>query len=51
MLSEHTIISNHAHRYVIFLKMFQDKRNRDCNLDYYQCNRDRLHLCFFHLYT
>jgi len=26
--------------------MFQDKCNRDCNRDYYQCNRNRLHLLF-----
>ena len=41
-----TLISKHAHRYAIFLRMFQDKCNRDCNRDYYQCNRNRLHLWF-----
>jgi len=27
--------------FVIVLKMFQDKCNRDCNRDYFQCNRNR----------
>jgi len=29
--------------FVLVLKMFQDKRNRDCDRDYFQCNRNRLH--------
>jgi len=34
--------------FVIFLTMFQDKCNRDCNCGYFQChhNRNRLH-CYF----
>jgi len=27
--------------FVFVLKMFQDKRSRDCNCDYFQCNRNR----------
>jgi len=34
--------------FVFVLKMFQDKCNRDCNHDYFQCNRNRLHLCCNH---
>jgi len=26
---------------VIFLRMFQDKYNRDCNCEHLQCNRNR----------
>jgi len=44
MLSEHTLTSNHANALVFFLRMFQDKGNHDCNRDYFQCNRNRLHL-------
>jgi len=29
------------------LKMSEDKRNRDCNRVYFQCNRNRLHLILF----
>jgi len=29
---------------VFFLRMFRDK----CNRDYFQCNRNRLHLCCNH---
>ena len=32
--------------FVFFLRMFQDICNRDCNCDYFQCNRSRLHLCW-----
>jgi len=32
--------------FVFFLWMFQDKCNRDCNRDYLQCNRNRLHCDF-----
>ena len=32
--------------FVFVLKMFQDKCNRDCNRDYFQCNRNRLHCDF-----
>jgi len=32
--------------FVFFLRMFQDKCNRGCNRDYFQCNRNRLH-CYF----
>jgi len=32
--------------FVFVLKMFQDKCNRDCNRDYIQCNRNRLHCDF-----
>jgi len=27
--------------FVFILKMFQNKCNRDCNRDYFQCNRNR----------
>jgi len=27
--------------FVFFLRMFQDKCNRDCNCDYLQCDRNR----------
>jgi len=27
--------------FVFFLRMFQDKCNRDCNGDYFQCNRNQ----------
>jgi len=27
--------------FVFVLKMFQDECNRDCNGDYFQCNRNR----------
>ena len=30
--------------FVFFLRIFQDKCNRDCNRDYFQCNRNRLYL-------
>jgi len=33
--------------FVFFLRMFQDKCNRDCNRDYFQCNRNRLHFFLF----
>jgi len=39
------IHQNMQMRFVFVLKMFQDKCNRDCNRDYFQCNRNRLHLC------
>jgi len=29
--------------FIFFLRMFEDKRNCDCNRDYLQSNRDRLH--------
>jgi len=32
--------------FVFILKMFQDKCNRDCSRDYFQCNRNRLHCDF-----
>jgi len=32
--------------FTFFLRMFQDKCNRDCNRDYLQCNRNRLHCNF-----
>jgi len=32
--------------FVFILKMFQDKCNRDCNRDYFQYNRNRLHCDF-----
>jgi len=34
--------------FVFVLKMFKDKCNRDCNRDYFQCNRNgnRLHYDF-----
>jgi len=31
--------------FVFFLKIFQDKCKRDCNRDYFQCNR--LRFCLF----
>jgi len=31
---------------VFFLRMSQDKSNGDCNRDYLQCNRNRLHCDF-----
>jgi len=32
---------------IVFVpKMFQDKYNRDCNRDYFKCDRNRL-LCDF----
>jgi len=27
--------------FVVVLKKFQDKSNRDCNRNYFQCNRNR----------
>jgi len=37
--------------FVFFLRMFPDKCNRDCNRDYFQCNRNlnRLHCDFVYL--
>jgi len=32
--------------FVPFLKMFQDKCNRDCNRDHLQCNCNGLHSDF-----
>jgi len=32
--------------FVFVLKMHQDKCNRDCNRDYFQCNRNWLHCDF-----
>jgi len=32
--------------FVFVLKLFQNKCNRDCNCDYFQCNRNRLHRGF-----
>jgi len=32
--------------FLFVLKMFQDKCNRDCNCDYFQCNLNRLHCDF-----
>jgi len=29
-----------------FLRMSEDKSKRDCNRDYFQCNRNRLHCDF-----
>jgi len=34
--------------FVFDLKMFQDKCHRDCNRDYFWCNRNRLHCDFVH---
>jgi len=31
---------------VFFLRMPEDKSNCDCNRDYFQCNRNRLHCDF-----
>jgi len=41
MLSENILTSNHANRFFFVLKMFQGKCNRDCNRDYFKCNRNR----------
>jgi len=47
MLFENILTQNYASGFVFFLRMFQDKCNRDCNRDYLQCNRNRnrLYLC------
>jgi len=34
--------------FVFVLKMFQGKCNRDCNCDYFQRNRNRLHCDFLY---
>jgi len=34
--------------FVFVLKMLQDKCNRDCNRDYFQCNPNRLHCDFIY---
>jgi len=41
MLSENILTSNHANGIYFRVKMFQDKCNRDCNCDYFQCNHNR----------
>jgi len=46
MLSENILTD--VNGFVFFLRMFQDKRNRDCNRDYLQCNgnHNQLHCDF-----
>jgi len=34
--------------FIFVLKVFQDQCNRDCNCDYFQCNRNQLHYDFAH---
>jgi len=48
MLSENilTVHQTMQMSFVFVLKMFPDKFNRDCNRDYFQCNRNRLHCDF-----
>ena len=31
---------------IAFLRMFQNKCDRDCNRDYFQCNRNQIHYHF-----
>jgi len=45
-LSERILTSKHANGFVFFLRMSQDKCNRNCNRDYFQCNRNRFHCDF-----
>jgi len=37
--------------FVFFLSMFQEKCNRDCNRDYFQCNGNRLHCDFVYSWS
>jgi len=39
--------SNHVKEYCFLLEVFQDKCNRDCSRDYFQCCRIRLHCILF----
>jgi len=33
---------------VFFLRTYKDKRNRNCNRDYFQCKPNRLHCDFIY---